>query len=722
MRGLVALALVPAVFAATAALAQAPVPAPPELQTAEELLGRAKVEFQSAEPSRALPLLDELVGLVEALRRQAPLPTRGLDILVEGYELRARAYYTLGQQEKAAESFRSLVQVRPQHALDRQEVSPKVVEFFGGIKKKMVGQLAVTSRPPGARVSLAGEVLGITDFFPVDVLAGEYAVEIAREGYRTETRTVTIAPRATETLEVELVRTHATAFFVTEPPDVEIWIDGQLRATTGGALAPEHVEIAQQGGLDPLRSSARTEVAGLSLGPHTIEFRRPCYQAAQRSIDVPEPMDFNAEPIRMEPSVARLTLTSDPPGARILLDGEARGQTPRTIEGICSGRHRLEVRHERGRYLQELTLAKDQHVSLEVRPRPTLAYLGVAAEVPAGERVAAEAGDRLAAQLARVASVNVLPVAREALLPLLDAEKATLATLAREGDEADLVRRVGERLGRELEVHGLLVGLLPDDRLQRHVTVRLLAAGNATAESWRTAWADPDGFAPVLSALEQKVRLVRPWAGFVTVDTAMHEGVPVLRVAAGGPAARAGLRPGDVVTAAEGRAVTRTAELRAAVAAKAPGDRVALHVRDAAGASRTVEVELGESPQEVPLNDPALVYNKLMMDLRQEIEARPGTEAAGLARLNLALAALHFGDAAGAHAHLVTARSELPPREGVSQGTVAYYLAVALERLGYRREAAEAYRAAAQDPGATLFDNDGPKVTVIAAPRAARAQ
>src|SRR6185295_10996906 len=98
----------------------------------------------------------------------------------------------------------------------------------------------------------------------------------------------------------------------------------------------------------------------------------------------------------------------------------------------------------------------------------------------------------------------------------------------------------------------------------------------------------------------------------------------------------------------------------------------------------------------------------VMMDLRQQIEGYPGTEPAAFARLNLGLAAMHFGDYAAAHDHFVKARGELPARPGLSQGTAAYYLGLSLENLGYRKEAAEAYRAAAGSKEATLFNNDGP--------------
>ena len=159
-----------------------------------------------------------------------------------------------------------------------------------------------------------------------------------------------------------------------------------------------------------------------------------------------------------------------------------------------------------------------------------------------------------------------------------------------------------------------------------------------------------------------------------------------------------------------------SSDLLALVEGKKPKDRVSLSLKGASG-TRNVDLTLTQTPQEVPLNDPALLYNKVMMDLRQQVEGYPGTEPAAFARLNLALCAMHFGDFAAAHEHLLKARAELPQRAGLSQGTALYYLGLALDRLGYAREAGESYRAAAAAKDATLFDNDGPLIAALAVRR-----
>jgi putative serine protease PepD len=63
----------------------------------------------------------------------------------------------------------------------------------------------------------------------------------------------------------------------------------------------------------------------------------------------------------------------------------------------------------------------------------------------------------------------------------------------------------------------------------------------------------------------------------------------------GAPAARAGLRAGDKVTAVDGKAIESGDELREAIDAKRPGDKLTLTITRA-GDERTVEVTLGERP------------------------------------------------------------------------------------------------------------------------------
>jgi len=66
-------------------------------------------------------------------------------------------------------------------------------------------------------------------------------------------------------------------------------------------------------------------------------------------------------------------------------------------------------------------------------------------------------------------------------------------------------------------------------------------------------------------------------------------------VTPGGPAAQAGLQPGDVITAINGTATPDT-EALAAVASLRPGQQVTVSVTKADGSTTTIHVTLGQLP------------------------------------------------------------------------------------------------------------------------------
>lgn len=66
-------------------------------------------------------------------------------------------------------------------------------------------------------------------------------------------------------------------------------------------------------------------------------------------------------------------------------------------------------------------------------------------------------------------------------------------------------------------------------------------------------------------------------------------------ITADGPAERAGIHPGDIILAIDGRPVTDPDELIVAIRARTPGDTIVLHVRSGSN-ERDVRVKLDESP------------------------------------------------------------------------------------------------------------------------------
>jgi len=87
----------------------------------------------------------------------------------------------------------------------------------------------------------------------------------------------------------------------------------------------------------------------------------------------------------------------------------------------------------------------------------------------------------------------------------------------------------------------------------------------------------------------------RPYLAITTKDDATS-GVDVVTVVAGGPAAKAGIQPGWVITAVGGQSVADSSALSQALTAYSPGNQVSVTVRLPDGSTRTVTVTLGERP------------------------------------------------------------------------------------------------------------------------------
>ncbi len=107
---------------------------------------------------------------------------------------------------------------------------------------------------------------------------------------------------------------------------------------------------------------------------------------------------------------------------------------------------------------------------------------------------------------------------------------------------------------------------------------------------------------PIMNSLLSDGKVARGWLGVAiqTVDQDLAEaigggierGVLISDITADSPAARAGLKRGDVILALDGEALQDSSQLRNRVAARGPGAKVALTIlRD--GQQRDVTVELG---------------------------------------------------------------------------------------------------------------------------------
>jgi putative serine protease PepD len=101
--------------------------------------------------------------------------------------------------------------------------------------------------------------------------------------------------------------------------------------------------------------------------------------------------------------------------------------------------------------------------------------------------------------------------------------------------------------------------------------------------------------ASVASQLISGGKAEHAFLGVELSDSSSQTGAAIGGVRANTPAARAGLRSGDVVTAAAGKRITSASELRAVINARQPGDTISV-TYTRGGQSHTVSVKLAARP------------------------------------------------------------------------------------------------------------------------------
>jgi serine protease Do len=151
----------------------------------------------------------------------------------------------------------------------------------------------------------------------------------------------------------------------------------------------------------------------------------------------------------------------------------------------------------------------------------------------------------------------------------------------------------------------------------------------------------------VVPQLRETGKVVRGWLG-VTIQPVSEDmakslkmkdtkGALVSDVSAGGPAEKAGLKPGDVVLAADDRALQDNGDLSRYISTRAPGTTVRLKIiRDAA--EKTIPVTLGTFPDEGQEGEDSprgggraqlgMTLRNLTPELAQRLELPRGTKGA----------------------------------------------------------------------------------------------
>ena len=135
--------------------------------------------------------------------------------------------------------------------------------------KPLPGKLTVLSSTPGARIYLDNQFKAEKSF-TAEMPAGQYAIRVEARGFDQQTRTQTVAIGAESIVEFNLTKSSGTIMITTEPPGINIYMDGELRGTTQGAGL-----ISEQLSID-----------FVPRGKRMIQFTRPGYFDLTATVDI----------------------------------------------------------------------------------------------------------------------------------------------------------------------------------------------------------------------------------------------------------------------------------------------------------------------------------------------------------------------------------------------------------------------------------------------------
>jgi hypothetical protein len=142
---------------------------------------------------------------------------------------------------------------------------------------------------------------------------------------------------------------------VSQPSGAEVTIDGQRRGVTPLTLSlPGGAHTVQLQREDVAKNLAITIKPGVEA-THYVD------------------LETRAAPVS---NVGQLHVASDPSGARVTIDGEARGVTPVDIPDVAAGQHAVVIRGDAGSVQRTVTVARGQTASLMVSMMNPVAAFG----------------------------------------------------------------------------------------------------------------------------------------------------------------------------------------------------------------------------------------------------------------------------------------------------------------------------------------------------------
>lgn len=191
---------------------------------------------------------------------------------------------------------------------------------------KQTGKLQLTANIDGAAVYIDKNLVGYTPLSDSLILgAGKHEVMLTKENYHDVREDITIDSKDTQTLALSLSPVISSLCITSSSSGASVYIDGELAGTT------------------PL------DIKNLTLRQHTVELRLAGYESKTDFISLTNQNGLSKSYL-LTPKTGSLSITTNPAGLEIYVDGEAKGTSPLTLENLTPGRYTVLAKTEATEY------------------------------------------------------------------------------------------------------------------------------------------------------------------------------------------------------------------------------------------------------------------------------------------------------------------------------------------------------------------------------------
>lgn len=185
------------------------------------------------------------------------------------------------------------------------------------------GRLRVSSKPPGAKITVDGVAKGSTPRLVAGLEVGEHLVRVAKEGFKPYSEKVQVKSSGQALVNVKLEEFFYGRIKVTsQPVGAEVFLDNLSKGTT---------------------PPAGLEFDSLEAKSYKLRITAQNYEPYESEVTLAPTEEKTVEAVLVSRSIS---VSSTPPGARVLVNGETKGQTHCLVTGLAPGKYPVKVTKE----------------------------------------------------------------------------------------------------------------------------------------------------------------------------------------------------------------------------------------------------------------------------------------------------------------------------------------------------------------------------------------